>query len=168
MSGLTCGSTLKITYFCTNSSFVGFSYPGPCGVSHRTSSICKYNPSHFHSPVHSIRCFSLCPVFSMQQVISVWVRDPRIQKNDFWHAYIDYEICLHVSKMFRRAAQISVHSTREACCDMCVTLGCPVLDRQRLLHQEDLAREKEIQRVCVAQAKIAGKFIADVSSFTAI
>uniref|UniRef100_A0A3B5Q2I5 Sorting nexin 10b n=1 Tax=Xiphophorus maculatus TaxID=8083 RepID=A0A3B5Q2I5_XIPMA len=33
----------------------------------------------------------------MQQVISVWVRDPRIQKNDFWHAYMDYEICLHVS-----------------------------------------------------------------------
>lgn len=35
---------------------------------------------------------------SMQQVISIWVRDPRIQKNDFWHAYIDYEICLHVSR----------------------------------------------------------------------
>ncbi|KAJ3597544.1 hypothetical protein NHX12_001067 [Muraenolepis orangiensis] len=30
----------------------------------------------------------------MQQDISVWVRDPRIQNNDFWHAYIDYEICL--------------------------------------------------------------------------
>lgn len=26
--------------------------------------------------------------------ISVWVRDPRIQNTDFWHAYIDYEICL--------------------------------------------------------------------------
>lgn len=37
----------------------------------------------------------------MQQVISVWVRDPRIRKNDFWHAYIDYEICLHVSKMIK-------------------------------------------------------------------
>ncbi|XP_072250518.1 sorting nexin-10B [Leuresthes tenuis] len=35
----------------------------------------------------------------MQQVISVWVRDPRIQKNDFWHAYIDYEICLHTSSV---------------------------------------------------------------------
>lgn len=41
---------------------------------------------------------SVSPAFSMQQVISVWVRDPRIRKNDFWHAYIDYEICLHVSK----------------------------------------------------------------------
>lgn len=45
-----------------------------------------------------IQRFSVSPAFSMQQVISVWVRDPRIQKNDFWHAYIDYEICLHVSK----------------------------------------------------------------------
>ncbi|XP_029360976.1 sorting nexin-10B [Echeneis naucrates] len=36
----------------------------------------------------------------MQQVISVWVRDPRIQKNDFWHAYIDYEITLHTDSVF--------------------------------------------------------------------
>ncbi|KAG7475726.1 sorting nexin-10B-like [Solea senegalensis] len=35
----------------------------------------------------------------MQQVVSVWVRDPRIQKNDFWHAYIDYEICLHTDSV---------------------------------------------------------------------
>ncbi|XP_017281959.1 sorting nexin-10B [Kryptolebias marmoratus] len=35
----------------------------------------------------------------MQQVVSVWVRDPRIQKNDFWHAYIDYEICLHTKSV---------------------------------------------------------------------
>uniref|UniRef100_A0A3P9IK09 Sorting nexin 10b n=1 Tax=Oryzias latipes TaxID=8090 RepID=A0A3P9IK09_ORYLA len=35
-----------------------------------------------------------------QQAISVWVRDPRIQKNDFWHAYIDYEICLHTDSVF--------------------------------------------------------------------
>ncbi|XP_078109254.1 sorting nexin-10B isoform X1 [Sander vitreus] len=37
--------------------------------------------------------------FSMQQVISVWVRDPRLRKNDFWHAYIDYEICLHTNSL---------------------------------------------------------------------
>ncbi|XP_022624198.1 sorting nexin-10B-like isoform X1 [Seriola dumerili] len=37
--------------------------------------------------------------FVSQQVISVWVRDPRIQKNDFWHAYIDYEICLHTDSV---------------------------------------------------------------------
>ncbi|XP_044063399.1 sorting nexin-10B isoform X2 [Siniperca chuatsi] len=35
----------------------------------------------------------------VKQVISVWVRDPRIQKNDFWHAYIDYEICLHTDSV---------------------------------------------------------------------
>ncbi|XP_032375009.1 sorting nexin-10B [Etheostoma spectabile] len=34
-----------------------------------------------------------------KQVISVWVRDPRIRKNDFWHAYIDYEICLHTNSV---------------------------------------------------------------------
>ncbi|XP_060906782.1 sorting nexin-10B isoform X1 [Labrus mixtus] len=34
-----------------------------------------------------------------QPVVSVWVRDPRIRKNDFWHAYIDYEICLHTDSV---------------------------------------------------------------------
>ncbi|XP_030012916.1 sorting nexin-10B [Sphaeramia orbicularis] len=34
-----------------------------------------------------------------QQIISVWVRDPRIRKNDFWHAYMDYEICLHTNSV---------------------------------------------------------------------
>ncbi|KAM6909603.1 sorting nexin-10B isoform 2-T2 [Xenentodon cancila] len=42
---------------------------------------------------------SVCPASFMQQLISVWVRDPRIQKNDFWHAYIDYEICLHTNSV---------------------------------------------------------------------
>ncbi|XP_039974143.1 sorting nexin-10B [Xiphias gladius] len=36
----------------------------------------------------------------MQQVIHSWVRDPRIRKNDFWHAYIDYEICLHTDSVY--------------------------------------------------------------------
>ncbi|XP_041727588.1 sorting nexin-10B isoform X3 [Coregonus clupeaformis] len=35
----------------------------------------------------------------MQQFISVWVRDPRIQKNDFWHAHMDYEICIHTNSL---------------------------------------------------------------------
>ncbi|XP_076826830.1 sorting nexin-10B [Brachyhypopomus gauderio] len=35
----------------------------------------------------------------MKEVISVWVRDPRIQKEDFWHAYIDYEICIHTDSL---------------------------------------------------------------------
>ncbi|KAM3614268.1 uncharacterized protein V6R79_011856 [Siganus canaliculatus] len=43
---------------------------------------------------------SVSVLFSpMQQVVSVWVRDPRIRKNDFWHAYIDYEICLHTDSV---------------------------------------------------------------------
>ncbi|XP_073341266.1 sorting nexin-10B isoform X2 [Pagrus major] len=36
---------------------------------------------------------------AVSQIVSVWVRDPRIQKNDFWHAYIDYEICLHTDSV---------------------------------------------------------------------
>ncbi|XP_027005564.1 sorting nexin-10B isoform X1 [Tachysurus fulvidraco] len=35
----------------------------------------------------------------MQELISVWVRDPRIQKEDFWHAYLDYEICIHTNSL---------------------------------------------------------------------
>ncbi|XP_061572664.1 sorting nexin-10B isoform X2 [Cololabis saira] len=46
------------------------------------------------------QCIRVCvSPASMQQLISVWVRDPRIQKNDFWHAYIDYEICLHTDSV---------------------------------------------------------------------
>uniref|UniRef100_A0AAA9T6F3 Sorting nexin 10 n=1 Tax=Bos taurus TaxID=9913 RepID=A0AAA9T6F3_BOVIN len=33
------------------------------------------------------------------EFVSVWVRDPRIQKEDFWHSYIDYEICIHTNSM---------------------------------------------------------------------
>ncbi|XP_045420472.1 sorting nexin-10 isoform X1 [Lemur catta] len=36
---------------------------------------------------------------SLQEFVSVWVRDPRIQKEDFWHSYIDYEICIHTNSM---------------------------------------------------------------------
>ncbi|CAJ0943348.1 unnamed protein product, partial [Ranitomeya imitator] len=32
------------------------------------------------------------------ETISVWVRDPKIQKHD-WHPYLDYEICLHTNSM---------------------------------------------------------------------
>ncbi len=80
----------------------------------------------------------------MQQVISVWVRDPRIRKNDFWHAYIDYEICLHVSKMIKGSC-FNLCSEIVELTVMCVSHLCPVLDRQRVLHQEDLKCEEEIQ-----------------------
>ncbi|XP_041798738.1 sorting nexin-10B isoform X2 [Chelmon rostratus] len=36
---------------------------------------------------------------AVNQIISVWVRDPRIRKNDFWHAFIDYEISLHTDSV---------------------------------------------------------------------
>ncbi|TRY93304.1 hypothetical protein DNTS_010855 [Danionella cerebrum] len=35
----------------------------------------------------------------MQEYTCVWVRDPRIQKEDFWHAYMDYEICIHTNSL---------------------------------------------------------------------
>uniref|UniRef100_S4R1A0 Sorting nexin 10 n=1 Tax=Mus musculus TaxID=10090 RepID=S4R1A0_MOUSE len=35
------------------------------------------------------------PEQQKEEFVSVWVRDPRIQKEDFWHSYIDYEICIH-------------------------------------------------------------------------
>lgn len=33
----------------------------------------------------------------LQEFVTVLVRDPRIQKEDSWHSYIDYEIFIHVS-----------------------------------------------------------------------
>ncbi|XP_066440619.1 sorting nexin-10 [Eleutherodactylus coqui] len=32
------------------------------------------------------------------ETISVWVRDPKIQKDD-WHQYLNYEICIHTNSM---------------------------------------------------------------------
>ncbi|XP_067915182.1 sorting nexin-10B isoform X2 [Heterodontus francisci] len=34
-----------------------------------------------------------------KEFISVWVRDPRIKKEDSWHSYVDYEICVHTNSM---------------------------------------------------------------------
>ncbi|XP_061106057.1 sorting nexin-10B [Conger conger] len=34
-----------------------------------------------------------------QEFVSVWVRDPQIQKEDFWHAHIDYEVCINTNSM---------------------------------------------------------------------
>ncbi|XP_036394803.1 sorting nexin-10B-like [Megalops cyprinoides] len=34
-----------------------------------------------------------------REFVSVWVRDPQIQREDFWHAHIDYEICIHTNSM---------------------------------------------------------------------
>ncbi|XP_051520666.1 sorting nexin-10A [Myxocyprinus asiaticus] len=41
--------------------------------------------------------------FVNKEFISLWVRDPQLRKEDFWHTYIDYEICLHTNSMcFRK------------------------------------------------------------------
>ncbi|XP_033914722.2 sorting nexin-10B isoform X3 [Acipenser ruthenus] len=38
-----------------------------------------------------------------KEFVSVWVRDPRIQKADSWQSYVDYEICVHTNSMcFRK------------------------------------------------------------------
>lgn len=95
----------------------------------------------------------------MQSAVSVWVRDPRIQKNDFWHAYIDYEICLHVSlkkKNHNNAQDGLSHPWNTT-----VRSLLPV-DRQRVLYQEDLQRQEEVQRVRVAPAEAAGQLTAHV------
>ncbi|XP_067858265.1 sorting nexin-10B isoform X3 [Heptranchias perlo] len=34
-----------------------------------------------------------------KEFISVWVRDPRIKKEDSWYSYVDYEICVHTNSM---------------------------------------------------------------------
>ncbi|XP_038626889.1 sorting nexin-10 isoform X1 [Tachyglossus aculeatus] len=41
----------------------------------------------------------MSPEHKKAEFVSVWVRDPRIQKEDFWHSYIDYEICIHTNSM---------------------------------------------------------------------
>ncbi|TEA31303.1 hypothetical protein DBR06_SOUSAS710056, partial [Sousa chinensis] len=58
--------------------------------------------SHFSQPFLALlailKPISLL-VMPLQEFVSVWVRDPRIQKEDFWHSYIDYEICIHTNSM---------------------------------------------------------------------
>lgn len=34
----------------------------------------------------------------LQESICIWVRDPKLQKED-WHSYLDYEICIHTNSM---------------------------------------------------------------------
>ncbi|MEE6465918.1 hypothetical protein FKM82_006739 [Ascaphus truei] len=40
----------------------------------------------------------MLPKNRKEEIISVWVRDPKIQKED-WHSYLDYEICIHTNSM---------------------------------------------------------------------
>uniref|UniRef100_A0A3P8WD17 Sorting nexin 10a n=1 Tax=Cynoglossus semilaevis TaxID=244447 RepID=A0A3P8WD17_CYNSE len=39
----------------------------------------------------------------LQEFISICVQDPMLHKEDIWHTYVDYEICLHTNSMcFRK------------------------------------------------------------------
>uniref|UniRef100_A0AAY4BEG3 PX domain-containing protein n=2 Tax=Denticeps clupeoides TaxID=299321 RepID=A0AAY4BEG3_9TELE len=33
------------------------------------------------------------------EFISVWVQDPHVHRDDFWHTHVDYQICLHTNSM---------------------------------------------------------------------
>ncbi|KAK7886243.1 hypothetical protein WMY93_025864 [Mugilogobius chulae] len=59
----------------------------------------KHRRKSIHITFQPCLLFMKDDTTTKQQAISVWVRDPRIQKNDFWHAYIDYEICLHTDSV---------------------------------------------------------------------
>ncbi|XP_053190473.1 sorting nexin-10A [Scomber japonicus] len=40
---------------------------------------------------------------SKTEFISICVRDPRFHRDDLWHQYVDYDICLHTNSMcFRK------------------------------------------------------------------
>nr|XP_056713699.1 sorting nexin-10 [Euleptes europaea] len=41
----------------------------------------------------------MTPKHEKQEFVTVLVRDPRIQKEDSWHSYIDYEIFIHTNSM---------------------------------------------------------------------
>ncbi|XP_060104660.1 sorting nexin-10 [Heteronotia binoei] len=41
----------------------------------------------------------MTPNHEEQEFVTVLVRDPRIQKEDSWHSYIDYEIFIHTNSM---------------------------------------------------------------------
>ncbi|XP_077160889.1 sorting nexin-10 isoform X2 [Paroedura picta] len=41
----------------------------------------------------------MTPNHEEQEFVTVLVRDPKIQKEDCWHSYIDYEIFIHTNSM---------------------------------------------------------------------
>ncbi|XP_072303243.1 sorting nexin-10B-like [Eucyclogobius newberryi] len=45
---------------------------------------------------------------SKTEFVSITVRDPRVYKEDMWHTYIDYEICLQTNSMCFRKKWSSV------------------------------------------------------------
>ncbi|KAM6450217.1 sorting nexin-10 isoform 1-T1 [Liasis olivaceus] len=43
--------------------------------------------------------WKMTPKHEKQEFVTVLVRDPQLQKEDFWHSYIDYEIFIHTNSM---------------------------------------------------------------------
>ncbi|KAF5908091.1 sorting nexin-10A-like, partial [Clarias magur] len=41
-----------------------------------------------------------------KEFVNVWVRDPQLHREDYWHTHIDYEICLHGFEQQREAHSI--------------------------------------------------------------
>ncbi|XP_041322291.1 sorting nexin-10 isoform X1 [Pyrgilauda ruficollis] len=44
-------------------------------------------------------CSIYLPTYLCMEFVTVLVRDPRIQKEDSWHSYIDYEIFIHTNSI---------------------------------------------------------------------
>ncbi|KAF5927736.1 hypothetical protein HPG69_000642 [Diceros bicornis minor] len=74
---------------------------GHCGFGRITTTLVKARFSFDLLFVALLAILKHISLFTMplQEFVSVWVRDPRIQKEDFWHSYIDYEICIHTNSM---------------------------------------------------------------------
>ncbi|KAK9396347.1 sorting nexin-10 [Crotalus adamanteus] len=51
------------------------------------------------SPIDLHTALKMTPKHEKQEFVTVWVRDPKLQKEDFWHSYIDYEIFIHTNSM---------------------------------------------------------------------
>lgn len=69
-----------------------------------------------------------------KEFVSVWVRDPRIQKEDSWQSYVDYEICVHTNSMCFRKKTSCVRRRyrefvwlRQALQDNALLIDVPVL-----------------------------------------
>ncbi|XP_060638037.1 sorting nexin-10 [Anolis sagrei] len=41
----------------------------------------------------------MAPKHEEQEFVTVLVRDPQLQREDYWHSYIDYEIFIHTNSM---------------------------------------------------------------------
>ncbi|XP_039197983.1 sorting nexin-10 isoform X5 [Crotalus tigris] len=56
-------------------------------------------PSEYLPKIDLHTALKMTPKHEKQEFVTVWVRDPKLQKEDFWHSYIDYEIFIHTNSM---------------------------------------------------------------------